>query len=321
MAPPVLAITGATGFIGQAVLRAACQDGWQPRLLVRRFPRACLAAGSRIDIVLGDLDDAAGLRELVTGAAAVIHLAGLIKALNRHDFFVANADGTARLLEAADAANAAAAIIHVSSLAAREPRLSPYAASKAAGEDCVRQLAGDKSWVIIRPPAVYGPGDPATLPLFKAAAMGFLPYPAAADARLSLIHVHDLARAILAVARQLVAGTLPSGFTVELDDGHAGGYRWDEIIQALAQAVGHPVRSMRLPRGLLWPIAAANGLRGAVTHRPEVLTIAKLAELYHPNWGAGDARLPAKCDWRPEFTLEKGFSDTIDWYRKHSFIS
>lgn len=319
-ARPILAITGATGFIGQAVLKAAFADGWQPRLLVRRHPRHCLQAGYCLDLVLGDLDDPRSLTKLVTDATAIIHLAGLIKALHPADFFAANADGTERLLKAAAVANPSAALVHVSSLAAREPQLSPYAASKFAGEECVRQLAGGRSWVILRPSAVYGPGDPATLPLFRAASLGFLPYPALRGARVSLIHVDDLAWAVIAAARQLSTGKGPSGFSAEIDDGKAGGYGWAEIIDTLAQATGHAVRRLRLPRVLLWPIAAATTLWSRATGRADVLSLDKLAELYFPDWVVAGPALPADCGWTPEIKLEKGFSDTCKWYRNHSFI-
>jgi nucleoside-diphosphate-sugar epimerase len=317
---PILAITGATGFIGQAVLRAAFADGWQPRVLVRRYPRHCLQAGHCLDLVLGDLDDGVALAALVRQATAIVHLAGLIKALHTSDFFAANADGTERLLNAAAATNPAAALVHVSSLAAREPQLSPYAASKFAGEERVRQLAGARPWVIIRPPAVYGPGDPATLPLFRAASVGILPYPATAGAQVSLIHVDDLARAIVNVAKKLSTGDGQAGGCAEIDDGKAGGYNWAEIADALAGATGHRVRRLRLPRALLWPIAAATTCWSRATGRAEVLCLDKVAELYHPDWVAGGAGLPAAYGWRPEIELKSGFSETCDWYRNHSFI-
>jgi nucleoside-diphosphate-sugar epimerase len=318
---PVIAITGATGFIGQAVLRAAIAGGWQPRLLTRRFPRGCLVPGHSVDVVPGDLDDAQALQKLVQGASAIIHLAGLIKALNKADFLAANAGGTERLLVAAAAVNPTAAFLHVSSLAAREPQLSPYAASKRASEERVQQFVGQRPWAVIRPPAVYGPGDQATLPLFRAAKSGFLPYPAAAGARVSLIHVEDLAAAILAAVQQLHVGALATGTKVEIDDGHAGGYDWAEIIQALTLAVDHPIRSIRLPRSLLVPIAAANALYCRLRGQADVFVPAKLGELYHRDWVATESTLPETCHWKPGFDLEQGFRDTYQWYRHHSFIT
>jgi nucleoside-diphosphate-sugar epimerase len=316
---PVLAITGATGFIGQALVQAALAEGWQPRILVRRFPRDCLVPGQSIEVVPGDLNDPGALRELLAGATAVIHLAGLIKALQAADFFTANAGGTERLLQAAAEANPAAALVHVSSLAAREPRLSPYAASKQASEDKVRELAGGRPWAIIRPPAVYGPGDPATLPLFLAAHRGLLPYPAATKARVSLIHVADLARLLLATAEALRAGTLASGRLAEIDDGQPGGYSWQDMLAGLAAAAGHPVRSWRMPRGLLVVPALVNDLICRLRRRPDVFGYAKLGELYHPDWVTTPSDLPLIVHWQPHFHLENGFGDAFAWYREHSF--
>lgn len=318
---PVLAITGATGFIGQALVRAALAANWQPRILVRRFPTDCLISGERIEVVPGDLNDPIALRTLVTDATAIVHLAGLIKALRKADFFAANAGGTAHLLHAAAAVNPAAAFLQVSSLAARAPQLSSYAASKRAGEEKVRELAGNRPWAIIRPPAVYGPGDTATLPLFQAAKRGFLPYPATAGARASLIHVVDLATALLAAAAGLTDGRLPAGYLAEIDDGQPGGHSWPDILAGLRQAVGHPVRALRLPRGLLWPIAAANAVICQWRGRPDVFVPEKLAELYHPDWVSTPSDLAEIAGWKPVFSLESGFRNTFEWYRDHSFIT
>lgn len=321
MNQPVLAITGATGFIGQAVVRAAIAAGWQPRILVRRLPKSCLVAGHPIEVVQGDLDDTAALRKLVRGATAIVHLAGLIKALRPEDFLAANAGGTEQLLRAAAEGNPAAALVHVSSLAAREPQLSPYGASKRAGEHCVRELAGSRPWIIIRPPAVYGPGDEATLPLFKGAGIGFIPYPAVAGARVSLIHVADLANAIIASLYPLIDGGLQSGTIVEIDDGQTGGHDWAGIIRTLAEVVGHPICSVRLPRWVLVPIAAINQLRCRLRRRADVLSLAKLAELYHLDWVVAAGGLPASCHWQPRFPLRQGFQDTYQWYSSNSIIT
>jgi len=318
---PVLAITGATGFIGQALLHAAAAGDWQPRILTRRYPSDCLMPGHSLKVVPGDLNDSTALKALLAGATAVIHLAGLIKALRPVDFFAANAGGTEHLLQVAAAVNPTAAFVHVSSLAAREPQLSSYAASKRAGEDKVRELSGDRPWVIIRPPAVYGPGDTATLPLFQAARRGLLPYPAARDARVSLIHVADLAALLLATARGLVDGTLPSGRLAEVDDGQVGGYGWPAMLEGLAHAAGREVRGWRMPRPLLVLPALANDGLSRLRHRPDVFGYEKLAELYHADWVAQPSELPLTVRWQADFQLENGFRDTFEWYRAHSFFA
>ncbi|HVJ43782.1 MAG TPA: NAD-dependent epimerase/dehydratase family protein [Dongiaceae bacterium] len=320
-ARPVLAVTGATGFIGQALLDAAFADNWQPRILARRYPRDCLMPGRVIEVVPGDLNDSVALGKLVDGATAIVHLAGLIKALHAREFLTANAGGTERILRAAQAVNPAAAFLYVSSLAAREADLSPYAASKWASEEKVRELAGSRPWAIIRPPAVYGPGDTATLPLFRAAHRGLLPYPAPPNARVSLIHVDDLVAVFLAMLRQLQSGGLPSGYLAEIDDGYPGGHDWTGMLAALRQAVGHPIRSLRLPRWLVLPVAATNALLCRLRGRADVFVPAKLAELYHADWAVTPSELPKIVGWQPRFDLEKGFSNTFRWYRDHSLIT
>jgi nucleoside-diphosphate-sugar epimerase len=273
-----------------------------------------------VEIVLGDLDEPASLEKLLNGVDAVIHLAGLIKAPNAATFFAANADGTERLLSLAGKINPGAAFLHVSSLAAREPTLSPYAASKRAGEDKVAAAAGGRQWLILRPPAVYGPGDPATLPLFQAANLGFVPYPAALQARVSLIHVADLAEAITCLTQALLSGQGLSERCFEIDDGYPGGYQWPQLIAALQAATGRQVRGYRLPRWLMAMVAQVNAGRVYLTGRAEVLMPHKVAELYHGDWVAEGGSLPPDLGWRPEFNLTNGFRDTLDWYRLNSWV-
>ncbi len=123
--PKLAAVTGATGFIGRHVVSALRRRGWDVRVLARRHPAELLSPYHRFEVVLGDLADAPALEKLVAGADAIIHLGGLVKALRREDFYSANEAGTERLLQAAATAAPSAMLVHVSSLAAREPR--PFA--------------------------------------------------------------------------------------------------------------------------------------------------------------------------------------------------
>src|SRR6185503_36518 len=160
------------------------------------------------------------------------------------EFDRVNRDGTARLSALAPDVP----FLLLSSLAAREPQLSPYAASKRAAEDVVARRSGP--WLAVRAPAVYGPGDRETLAYFKMAKRGFVLQPDRPDARLSLIHVEDLTEALALVLER----PLPSG-VLEIDDGHQGGYRHDDMAKAAAAAFGRPVRPIRIGPGLMSAIA------------------------------------------------------------------
>ena len=313
-APRLVAVTGATGFVGACLVRQLAEAGLEVRILTRRMPTS-LPKAARLELVLGDLDDAAALRKLVAGADALVHVAGIIKARHARDFQAVNVEGTRHVAEALTDAAPRIPVVHVSSLAARAPHLSPYAASKRGSEQAMASIASRQPLTVIRPPAVYGPGDIEILPMFRAAAAGLCPVPAASGARLSLIHVQDLATAIAAALK-----TPPRHPLYEIDDGHAGGYSWPEIATALSQALERPVRSFRLPRPVMTVVAAAveghRSLGGPVT----ALCFDKLGELYHPDWVASGPRLEAETSWRPAFALAEGFRDTIAGYRAAGWL-
>lgn len=314
--PGTVAVTGATGFVGAEAVRHLARAGWRVRILTRRMPQAALMPDHTIEVVLGDLDDPASLEALVTGCDAIVHSAGLVRALKPAEFFQINEAGTARLLDAAATAAPQARFIHISSLAAREPALSPYAASKRAGEDKLPALAGPRDWVILRPPAVYGPGDLELLPLFKAASRGLSVYPASPNARASTIHVADLAAAITA----LLATPQWATRIIELDDEQPGGHDWEEINHILGKCFGRRLATCRLPRPVMAPIAHLVSLVSAIRRRPQVLSRDKVAELYHTDWASTGPRLSELTTWQPHFDLAAGFADTLAWYRSEALL-
>ncbi|MGE5150211.1 MAG: NAD-dependent epimerase/dehydratase family protein [Rhodospirillaceae bacterium] len=301
----VAAITGATGFVGPHLVAALARHGWTFRLLMRRWTPLPSLPGVEAEVVWGDLSDEASLKTLVAGADTVVHAAGLIKARRPIDFDRVNRDGTARLSALAPDIP----FLLLSSLAAREPQLSPYAASKRAAEEVVARRPGP--WLAIRAPAVYGPGDRETLAYFKMAARGFALQPAQPDARLSLIHVEDLAEALaLALERSVSPGVY------EVDDGHSGGYRHADMAAAAATAFGQPVRAIRVARGLMNAVAGLNSLRPG----PQILCPAKVRELYHPDWTVHEHRLAEATGFAARFGLVEGFRHTILWYRQRHWL-
>jgi nucleoside-diphosphate-sugar epimerase len=311
----LVAVTGATGFVGSHLLRRLAESGRRIRILTRRLPEN-LPPEAPIELVLGDLEDRSALRRLVTGADRIVHIAGIIKARHAADFQRVNVAGTRNVAEAVAEVAPQARVIHVSSLAARQPELSPYAASKREGETAIGPLAEMLPLTIIRPPAVYGPGDTEILPMFRVAETGFLPYPAAPRARVSLIHVDDLAGALLTA---LTAPRLPD-LVYEVDDGQPGGWAWPEIAAALGSALARPVRPFRLPRNLMALIAAASEAHRHLGGPLTALCQDKLAELYHPDWVARGPRLQDCSAWRPALPLAAGLQATAAWYRRKGWL-
>ncbi|MGB7933306.1 MAG: NAD-dependent epimerase/dehydratase family protein, partial [Gammaproteobacteria bacterium] len=238
-----IAITGATGFIGQNITRQLIKSGYRVRALVRSVERAgCLPAGG-VDLTYGSLEDNVSLESLTRGAYAVVHCAGAVRGATQEQFDHANAEGVMRLLRVLEAQDTPPRLLALSSLAAREPQLSFYTASKYRGEQVLVNEARRVAWDVLRPPAVYGPGDREMLPLFRAMARGVAPVPGALHARFSLLYVDDLAAAVLAWIR---SGTADNGIFT-LDDGRAGGYDWRDVAAIVGQVCRRRVRLLRVP--------------------------------------------------------------------------
>ncbi len=305
----LVAVTGATGFVGPHLVCALARHGWKTRLLVRRWSPLPSLGGVDAEIVWGGLGDEAALRRLVEGADAVIHAAGLIKARAPSDFWTVNRDGTARLAALAPGRP----FVLLSSLAAREPQLSPYAASKHAAEEAVASRSG--SWLVVRAPAVYGPGDRETLAYFRTVARGLALRPNLGDARLSLVHVADLAEALaLVVDRPPLAGVY------EIDDGREGGYSYADMAAAAGAALGRRARSVPIARTAMMAIAWLNSLRHSLGGSVQILTPAKVNEMFHRDWTLHDRRLAPAVGFVARHTLAGGFRDTVLWYRRQGWL-
>jgi 2-alkyl-3-oxoalkanoate reductase len=303
--PATVAVTGATGFVGRQLIERLAGTGLGLRALSRRD------AVAAAETVAGDLADTAALEALVAGADCVVHLAGLVKSPAPEAFERVNIEGTERLARAM--APGKARLFLVSSLAARHPEVSAYAASKRAAEEAALAILGAERVTILRPPAVYGPGDRATLLIFQQLAKGLLVAPGPRGARFSLIHVHDLVELI----RAELTGDLALPALLEPDDGRPGGYGWGDLAAIAGRTTGRRVRTIRIPTRLLrQPALLADTLaRRFGLDLP--LTADKLGELAHGQWVAGGPPLSALP---PRITFEEGFTSTLDWYKSAGWL-
>jgi len=300
----ILAVTGGTGFVGGRLLDLAVRSGHTVRALTRR-PQP---GRDNVEWVEGSLEDRAALEQLVTGSDAVIHVAGVINAPDPAGFEKGNVKGTLAMLAAATAAGTHR-FVHVSSLAAREPNLSLYGASKSRSEELVERSGLD--WSIVRPPAVYGPGDKETLELFKMAKRGLVLLPP--NGRISLVHVDDLARLLLALT---VRGA-PKKLVIEPDDGTPEGWSHKEFAKALGTAVGRRNVSLSAPRAALSLAARIDRLfRGDRAK----LTLDRAAYFSHPDWVVS-AHNPAPPGlWHPRIETHQGLAATASWYQEQGWL-
>ena len=315
---PVIAITGGTGFLGKHVIQHFLNQGAKLKLLVRNpenvdweLPQEQVA---KLDVIKGSLSDKEALTGLVDGADVVVHMAGLIKARRPIDFEMANVDGTQNLINVLNAQNPDAGFVFVSSMAAREPSFSLYSSSKAAAEKVVQELIDQP--IILRPCAIYGPGDEETLPLFKATRLPFQPALNSEKARVCLVHVTDVAEAIGHSAMALIQKSSLQG-TFEVSDERLVGYLWREIIEAACLTCGQKARPFHVPRLITKFLGRLGDLQAAITRSAVMLTSYKAVEVLHEDWSSNETvQLPREI-WQPSITLSQGFENTVQWYRDH----
>ena len=299
-----LAITGGTGFVGSHLVDVALASGHSVKALTRRDqpPR------DHLDWIAGDLSSRDSLEQLVDGVDAIVHVAGTINSPTAAGFEQGNVAGTLAMLAAATAGGVHR-FVNVSSLAAREPRLSLYGASKARGEELVHRSGLD--WAIVRPPAVYGPGDKETLELFRMAKLGLMLMPP--KGRVSIIHAVDLARLLLALA----SPSAPSNVLIEPDDGKQGGWTHREFARALAKAVGTKAAVISSPGILLRLAARADQL---IRGKKAKLTVDRAAYFSHHDWVVEQKRAAPANLWQPQIDTIQGLADTAGWYRAQGWL-
>lgn len=298
------AITGATGFVGGHLLERALAAGHTFDALTRR-PQP---ARNGVTWIEGALDRPDSLDRLMRHADAVIHVAGVVNAPDAAGFRAGNVEGTAALLASAHRAGVRR-IVHVSSLAAREPDLSDYGRSKCDAEREVRLSGLD--WTIVRPPAVYGPGDTEMLDVFRMAARGLVLMPP--KGRASLIHVDDLATLLLTLAGEADA----VGRCYEPDDAEPGGWSHASLAAAIGWAVGRRVSVVHAPARALAFAARADRL---LRRDKAKLTPDRAAYLAHPDWVSDPAGQVPEGWWKPAIPTRRGLKDTARWYRDHGWL-
>jgi nucleoside-diphosphate-sugar epimerase len=302
-------VTGATGFVGRALVRRLLADGRQVRAAVR--PGATALPREVETAVIGDIGPETDWRTALAGVGAIVHLAARAHVLRDsspdvHALYRAvNTLGALRLAEAAAAAGVrrfvflSSARVHgdhstgapfteSSPLAATDP----YGRSKAEAERGLAALAaaGGLDPVILRPPLVYGPGARGNFArLVRLVARG-VPLPlGAVRNRRSLVFVGNLVDAIVrsldhpAAARE----------TFMVSDGED--VSTAELVRRIAQAIGRPARLMPVPVGLL-------RLGGAVTGHSD--DVARLLD----DLAVDSSKIRTRLAWRPPYSLDEGLA-------------
>jgi nucleoside-diphosphate-sugar epimerase len=330
-----VAVTGASGFIGRHLTAHLAARGFEVRAILRPKLRGRHSGQHGVDqagralhpdviVVPASLDEPTALAEAFRGANTVIHLAGVVSTVRDADYTAVNVAGTRAVALAACAARAR--LIHISSLAAAGPAtlslprfedhltapITPYGRSKLESEWAVAAVAGLR-WIVLRPGAVYGPGDRALLPLFHFAARRVLPLIGRPDAAYTFVHVADVVRAITAaVDTDLDRETMFVG--------HPAPVTARDLLEGVRAAVDGRAVIVPVPRPLARLAACVGDLAGVLRGRPLPLNRWRYRELYAEGFACSVDRLRDQLGIVAEIGLHEGLAQTAAWYREQRWL-
>jgi dihydroflavonol-4-reductase len=318
-------VTGGTGFVGSHLVEALRRSSVEVTILARSPSKAAGLAAQGVQVVTGDLHDAAGVERAVQGQDVIYHVAGVVAAADEAEFLRANRDGTRHLLAAAERRGSARFVL-VSSLAAcgPAPRGTPlsggepprpvtaYGRSKLAAEELVRGSA--LPWSIIRPPIVYGPRDREVLKVFRLARLGIAPVFGDGTQELSAVHAADLATALMAVA------TRPTTVGRTYHACHPEVFTSAELGRAVGAAMGRSVVTVRVPPGVGRALLSVTEAAARLSRKPTILTTDKANEFFQLAWTGDPAPLTRDSGWTATRNLQSGLADTYRWYREAGWL-
>jgi dihydroflavonol-4-reductase len=322
---PDVFITGASGFVGSAVLRALVESGYTARALVRRnSPRAGLA-DCGVELAVGDLRDRESIRKAMVGCRYVFHVAADYRlwARDSSEIFASNVGGTRNVMEEAIRAGVER-VVYTSSVAtlalradglpadesislSEQQAIGAYKRSKIAAERLVHDMIADRGLpaVIVNPSTPVGPRDLRPTPtgrIILAAACGRIP--AFIDTGLNLVHVDDVASGHLAALRR---GEIGERYIL-------GGQNvlFSQMLGDIAGLVGRHAPRFRLPWYSTVPIACAAEAVAWVTGREPLATLdgVRLAK-YRMFFDSSKAERQLGLDARP---YTEGLRDAIRWF-------
>jgi len=330
MSPRLIALTGATGFLGSHIADVLMARGFAVRAAVRSTSNQRWIEGKGIETRVVNLTDAESCDGFLVGTQGLIHCAGAVSATSEDLYRQANVRTTETLLERASLAWAnnrkSPAFVFISSMAAFGPAglndpatesatpspITAYGRSKLAAEKAVLQNGWNFRRAILRPPSLYGPRDPEFLPLFKAASKGITARLGRSMTGLSLVHGLDAAAAAVAL---LECPEATGSFFV--DDGKTG-YSWTELAQVLGSVSGKKIRTIQVPLVLLKIASAFIGARRSASS--PILNPDRIRDLETPGWVCSGNRLRETTGWSPAFNAETGFIDTVKFFKEQGWL-
>ncbi len=323
-------VTGATGFLGSALVTELVKREQSVRILARDEEKARAQFGNAVTLIPGDITDVAQVQQAVDGVSSIYHLVGRLYHPSTHAelYYRTHVEGTRILLNACKGQSQLQRIVHCSTtgvygVTGKVPAAenapfaptNPYEASKLEAELLALQAWQEQGLpvTVVRPGLVYGPGDLHLLGFFASIQKGLFRVIAGGEALLHPVYIDDMTAAFLLCAEQPEAA------------GRSYNIAGSQIvtIRELATAIAHSL-DKELSRGSI-PLWLANlasdifavtpGLKGEkaplTRSRVKFLTNSRVYDI---------SRAETELGYTPQVELEEGMKRTAKWYYKHHYL-
>ncbi|MDY6820035.1 MAG: NAD(P)-dependent oxidoreductase [Deferribacterota bacterium] len=315
-------ITGASGFIGSNLLEALQPKGYKLYALVRD-PSKLETHNETVEIVKGDLTDS-NLK--LPEVDYVYHIAGVVKAKNYREFYDVNYIGTVNLVRnILKQKNKLKGFFFLSTLAINggeeeiisfdttENPKTHYAKSKLLAEYHLLKYSANFPIIIVRPTAVYGPGERELLKYFKFVKNGYGPI-LNKNSFYSFIFIVDLVNILLLL---LEKENNIRGIVIASDGKK---YLWDDVVKTLSKKMDIKPRFVYIPKFFVYVAAAVNTLLNYFRKKPSILTIDKIKEIFKKSWFCDISDLKNIIGYNPVYDLDKGLDLTLEWYKSNRWL-
>ena len=320
-------VTGSNGFVGSHIVETLLENGHTVVCQVRKTSNLKWLKELKVEYFYGDVRDDKVIPEMVKGVEAIVLNAGVLRALNKEDYYLVNQAATKNIAEAVLKYNPGLKkLILISSQAAmgpgdnlegkkigdKETPVSDYGLSKLAGEKDLMILDGKVPYTILRPASVYGPRDKDIFIFFKLVSMGLRPSPMK-KRYIQLLYVKDLGNAV-AKALQNRASDYKTYFLAE-----PKAYLWQDVGKTLAEVMGRKAYLLPLPDFLFHLVAFISEAASFCLRVPSTINRQKVREMRECFWVGNSSG--SQKDLGMDFTnLKIGAKMTYDWYKNNHWL-